>query len=482
MGGPLDAPVLLTSSPPGRARPREVDVVVCGGGNAALCAAITARRAGASVMLLERAPQYMRGGNTRHTRDIRIAHAAPNAAATGAYPEEELFADLLRVTGGETNEELARLTIRDSTGLADWMAEQGVRWQKPLTGTLHLSRTNGFFLGGGKQLVNTYYDAALRLGVQVTYDATVRALEHDGCRVGRVVFETGAGEQRMACGAVVVAAGGFEADVDWLREYWGDTASGFTIRGTPYNTGLALKAMYDAGAKSAGDPRGLHCVAVDARAPRFDGGIVTRIDAIPFGIAVNAAGRRFYDEGEDLWPKRYAIWGKLIAEQERQLAYAIFDAKTAGRFIPSAFRPERADSPAELATLLGLDPTALVATVAEFNAAVRPGCDVQLGALDGCGTTGLTPPKSHWAQRIDTAPFYGYPLRPGVTFTYLGVEVDAQAHVLVQNGDRFENLFAAGECMAGNILSRGYLAGFGLTIGTVFGRIAGVGAAQYARA
>ena len=459
-----------------------VDVVVCGGGNAALCAAIEARRAGASVVLLERGPQAMRGGNTRHTRDIRLAHATPNAAATGAYPEDEFYADLLRVTGGETNELLARRTIRESATLADWMAEQGVRWQEPLTGTLHLSRTNGFFLGGGKHLVNTYYDMARRLGVEVRYDATVRAFELSGDRIDGVVYQDPGGEQRLPCRATVIAAGGFEADVDWLRSYWGDAADEFRIRGTPYNTGIALRALYEAGAKPAGDPRGLHCVAVDARAPQFDGGIVTRIDAIPFGIAINAAGERFYDEGEDLWPKRYAIWGKLIAEQPGQAAYAIYDAKVAARFIPSAFRPLSAPTVAALAELLHLDAAAVTRTVDAYNAAVRPGGAVQLDRLDGCATDGLTPPKSNWAQRIDSPPFYAYALRPGVTFTYLGVEVDADARVSRAGGGRFENVFAAGECMAGNILTRGYLAGFGLTIGAAFGRIAGAGAAQHARA
>jgi tricarballylate dehydrogenase len=474
--------VLLKESEAGARRAPEADVVVCGGGNAALCAAISARRAGASVVMLERAPVHMRGGNTRHTRDIRLAHDRPNAAAVESYSEDEFFEDVLRVTGGETNEPLARLTLRESATLAAWMAEQGVRWQKPLTGALSLSRTNGFFLGGGKALVNTYFDTALRLGVCVEYDATVSALELDGSRVTAVAYERNGRTQRLACETVVVAAGGFEADVAWLAEYWGEAASRFTIRGTPYNTGIALKAMYAAGARRVGDPRGLHCVAVDARAPRFDGGIVTRIDAIPFGIAVDAAGERFYDEGEDLWPKRYAIWGKLIAELPGQLAYAIFDAKTAGRFIPSAYRAEQAASLDELAAKLGLEPRALIRTVEAFNAAVRPDAAVQLGVLDGCATDGLVPPKSNWAQRIDTPPYYGYPLRPGVTFTYLGVEVDANARVTGPAGIPFENLFAAGECMAGNILSRGYLAGFGLTIGSVFGRIAGVQAAQHARA
>jgi tricarballylate dehydrogenase len=460
---------------------QDVDVVVCGGGNAALCAAIQARRAGASVVLLERGPQHMRGGNTRHTRDVRLAHAEPSAAAAGTYSEEEFYTDLLRVTGGETNELLARLTIRESESLAQWMAQQGVRWQKPLTGTLHLSRTNGFFLGGGKHLVNTYYDTAQRLGVEMHYDATVRGFERSGTRIKAVVFEANGHENRLACGATVVAAGGFEANIDWLREYWGDTAAGFTIRGTPYNTGLALRALYDAGAKAIGDPRGLHSVAVDARAPRFDGGIVTRIDAIPFGIAVNSACERFYDEGEDLWPKRYAIWGKLIAEQPEQTAYAIYDAKAAGRFIPTPFKPFCAPSIAALAELFGLDVHALIRTVERYNASATSTNAVAFDRLDGCATDGLTPPKSHWAARIDTPPYYGYALRPGITFTYLGVEVDETARVATVDAGHFENAFAAGECMAGNILGRGYLAGFGLTIGSTFGRIAGKEAARYVR-
>jgi tricarballylate dehydrogenase len=473
--------VLLASAAEPAPRADDVDVAVCGGGNAALCAAIAARRAGASVLLLERAPAAMRGGNTRHTRDIRFAHDGPNAAATGAYPEAEFLDDLLRVTGGETNRALADLTIRESASLTDWMSEQGVRWQRALKGTLHLSSTNGFFLGGGKNLVNTYYDTAERLGVRVAYDASVVGLARRGGGVDAVAYERAGERHEVRCGAVVVAAGGFEADVDWLREYWGDTAAHFRIRGTPYNTGRALRAMYDMGARPIGDPRGLHCVAVDARAPAFDGGIVTRIDAIPFGIAVNADALRFYDEGEDLWPKRYAVWGKLVAAQRDATAYAIFDSQAAGGFIPSLFRPLQAATIEELAAAVHLDGAALARTVAEYNAAVEPGT-FRAGVLDDCRTAGLVPPKSHWARRIELPPYFAYPLKPGVTFTYLGVEVDAEARVIDGDGRPFDNLFAAGECMAGNILSRGYLAGFGLTIGSVFGRIAGASAAARVRA
>jgi tricarballylate dehydrogenase len=198
---------------------------------------------------------------------------------------------------------------------------------------------------------------------------------------------------------------------------------------------------------------------------------------VPFGIVVNQQVQRFYDEGEDFWPKRYAIWGKLIAEQPDQIAYSIVDAKALPHFMPSVFPPVEADSIAELASALGLEPKALVAAVDEFNRAVRPGA-FDPGALDSCRTDGIVPPKSHWAQSIDTPPYYGYPLRPGITFTYLGITVDEQARVIMQDEQPAKNIFAAGEVMAGNILGKGYLAGFGLTIGSVFGRIAGREAAR----
>src|SRR5262249_7352867 len=218
---------------------------------------------------------------------------------------------------------------------------------------------------------------------------------------------------------------------------------------------------------------------VDARAPKFDGGIVTRLDSVPFGIVVNREARRFYDEGEDFWPKRYAIWGGLIARQPDQIAYSIGDAKAMGRFMPSVFPAVESLSLGELASAVGLDPAGVVATVDQFNRSVRPG-SFDASQLDDCRTEGLTPPKSHWAMPIDRPPFWAYPLRPGITFTYLGVTVDERARVIMNDGQPAANVFAAGEVMAGNILGRGYLAGFGLTIGSVFGRIAGREAARHA--
>jgi tricarballylate dehydrogenase len=233
-----------------------------------------------------------------------------------------------------------------------------------------------------------------------------------------------------------------------------------------------LRVLCEKGAGTVGDPSQCHCVAIDARAPKYDGGIVTRLDCVPFGICVNKEAKRFYNEGEEFWPKRYAIWGRLVAQQPGQTAYSIIDAKSIDLFMPSVFPPIEAGSIKELAHKLGLDPDSLENTIQEYNAATKPGA-FDSNALDGLATTGLEPIKSNWARPIDTAPFYGYPLRPGITFTYLSLKIDKQARMLMQDGKPSKNIFAAGELVSGNILGQGYMAGFGMTIGTVFGRIAG---------
>jgi len=455
------------------------DVVVIGGGNAGLAAALTARRAGARVLVLERAPRELRGGNSRHTRNLRCAHAAPTDILTDAYPDEELLADLERVNEGETDELLAALVAARSAQCVSWMAAFGARFQTALRGTLQLARTNAFFLGGGTALMNSYYAAAAKLGIDVRYDAEVVELVLRDGRFESVTLQSNRAPFAVRANAAVVAAGGFEANLDWLRDAWGDAASNFLIRGTPYNTGTMLRALLDAGAAPIGDPRECHAVAIDGRAPKFDGGIVTRLDCVPLGIVVDRNGERFYDEGEDVWPKRYAIWGKLVANRPGQIAYAIFDAKVRRLFMPSAYPAIEASSIRGLAAQLQLPVEPLEATVAAFNGAVQPG-SFDHTALDDCRTAGLSPEKTHWAQRLDTPPYAAYPLRPGITFTYLSVRVDSEARVLATNGVPFENVYAAGEIMAGNVLRKGYIAGIGMTIGTVFGRIAGESAARHA--
>jgi len=460
-------------------RLQDCDVLVVGGGNAALCAAISAREKGARVTLLESAPKDFRGGNSRHVRNLRCMHDAPADVLTDTYPEEEYWQDLLKVTGGQTSEELARMTIRATADCRGWMIRHGARFQPALGGTLHVSRTNAFFLGGGKALLNAYYRSAEALGVEIRYGCEVVDLAiEDGRFTSATVVEEGE-RREIRAKTVVAAAGGFESNLAWLKEAWGPVADNFLIRGTPYNMGRVLRVLIDRGAKSIGDPTQGHSVAIDARAPKFDGGICTRVDCVSLGIVVNANAQRFYDEGEDFWPKRYAIWGRLVAGQPDQIGYSIIDVKSMGKFMPPVFPPVKAGSIPELASALGLDPAALEATVSAFNRAVRPG-NFDHTVLDDCATAGLTPPKTHWARTIDTPPYFAYPLRPGITFTYLGVTVNAQAQVIMNDGKPAKNIYAAGEIMAGNVLGKGYLAGIGMSIGTTFGRIAGEQAARHA--
>lgn len=453
----------------------EYDVIVVGGGNAALCAAISARHEGARVLVLEAADAFWRGGNTRHTRNMRCAHDAATASLSGPYSEEEFFDDLLRVTKGKTDEPLARFMIRESKSMLSWIEEQGVRWQPSLGGTLSLGRTNSFFLGGGRAMLNALYRTAEDLGVKIRYETEVTDIEIEDGRFRSVT----AGGEKVTARALVAAAGGFESNIDWLKRYWGEAAENFLIRGTRNNKGTILRLLLDKGVQEVGDPTQCHAVAIDARAPKYDGGIITRLDCVVFGIVVNRRAERFYDEGEDIWPKRYAIWGRLVAAQPDQIAYILFDASSLELFMPSLYPPISASSIRELAGRLELDPDALERTVSSFNAAVQPGTfDDRI--LDDCRTEGLTPPKTHWARRIEKAPFYAYPVRPGITFTYLGVRVNEEARMTLADGRGAANMFAAGEIMAGNVLGEGYAAGIGMTIGAVFGRIAGREAARSA--
>ncbi|MBI5276138.1 MAG: FAD-dependent tricarballylate dehydrogenase TcuA [Burkholderiales bacterium] len=456
------------------------DVLVIGGGNAALCAALMAREAGAGVLLLESSPREWRGGNSQHTRNLRCMHDAPQDVLVEAYREEEFWQDLLKVTGGNTSEELARLVIRASSSCRPWMRRHGVRFQPSLAGTLHLSRTNAFFMGGGKALVNAYYRSAQALGVELRYDTPVDSLE---LRDGRFVAAL-SGNQRFEARACVLACGGFESNREWLREAWGRNERGewpadnFLIRGTRFNQGVLLRHMMAQGADIIGDPTQAHCVAIDARAPLYDGGIVTRVDAVSLGVMVNREGRRFYDEGEDFWPKRYAIWGRLVAMQPGQVGYCIIDSKAIGRFMPPVFPGVKSDTLPELARALALPDHEFMKTLNAYNAACRVGT-FDHTVLDDCRTEGVAPPKTHWARPIDTPPFYGYALKPGITFTYLGLKTDARARVYF-GAEPSPNLFVAGEMMAGNVLGQGYTAGVGMSIGTAFGRIAGTEAARAA--
>jgi len=472
---------------------------VVGGGNAGLCAAITAQEAGAQVTLLELSDQLDRGGNSKHTRNFRVMHKAPTTTLPGSYTAQEYYDDLVKVTQGNMDHELTKLMVEQSAELLPWLEDKGIIFQPSLAGTLNLSRTNAFFLGGGKALVNAQYLHAENIGVDIYYHAKITELNiEDGKFTQATVIQQGF-EYTLRADAIIFASGGFQANPEWLKEVWGAAADNFIIRGTCHNQGIVLKSLLAQDVARVATPEQCHAVAVDARSPKYDGGIVTRIDCISYSIVVNNLGVRFYDEGEDFWPKRYAIWGRLVAQQPDQIAYSIIDSKVTQQFMPPVFPSIKADSIAELAALISVDPTTLQDTVTQFNTSLTAqvpenSCvnnangnntaysstlppQYNTDILDQCSTDGITPKKSHWALAINTPPFYAYPLKPGITFTYLGVKVNANAQVMMSNGQVSENMYASGEIMAGNILGQGYCAGTGMAIGAVFGRIAGEHAA-----
>ncbi|ALJ39435.1 MULTISPECIES: FAD-dependent tricarballylate dehydrogenase TcuA [Azospirillum] len=434
------------------------DVVVIGGGAAALCAALAARQRGVSVLLVEHASPALRGGNARHGRNLRIAHDRPTRWLPERYSEGEFLSELRQATGGEMDEAVAHVLVRGSTTIVDWLADWGVRFQAVLHGQPNHSRRTAFFLGGGKALVNALYAAAERLGIKILYDAEVNDLPVADAP-SRMIEVIRAGQSiHVRARAVVAACGGFQANIEWLRGIWGTAADGFVIRGTPYARGQVLRSLLDQGTAPVGDPKRLHMVAVDARSPTFDGGIVTRLDCVPYGIVVDGTGRRFRGEDADLGRTRYAIWGGLLARCPGQIAYSIFDADAQNAFASSVYPPVRADTVAGLAAALEIPGDALAAAICDANK--RTGPD---------------------ARPVRAPPFGAYPLRPGITFSYLGVRVDTSGRVHLACGRATRGLFAAGMIMAPNVLGKGYLAGVALTISAVSGRIAGEEAAAHAR-
>ncbi len=449
------------------------DVLVIGGGTAALCAAIAARQAGAAVWLVERAPCELRGGDSRHARNFRIMHPAPTRFAPGCYGEDEFSAELQRAADGHGDAVLQRLLVRRSGTLIDWLAGLAVRFQELSSDVLPSSRRTVFFLGGGKAVVNALYAAAHRLGVKISYGCRATALRLEDGTVREVGIADAAGSKTVRARAVVLCSGGYQADRERLRAVWGGAADRFVLRGGPYATGELLHDLLAQGVASVGRPAACHLVAVDARAPCCDGGIVTRAVGIPAGVVVDRDGKRFHDEAADIGPTRYRAWGRLLARCPGQGAHLILDEAAERRLRPSLFPPVRAATVAELAGLTGLDPLALQATVGAFNAAIHAPA-----AGDAACTEGIDPPKTRWARPLLSPPFGAIPLRPGITFTCHGVRVDTSARVLLADGHATKNLFAAGIVMAPNLLGTGYLAGTAMTIGAAFGRIAGTAAAH----
>lgn len=452
------------------------DVLVIGGGIAALCAALAARRAGASVLLADRAPRWMRGGNTRHSRNLRLAHDAPTPLMPGRYPAEELVADLNATSRGRCDEALAWTLAEGSRWLPAWLQAQGAHFQQPSGGTLPWSRKTAFFHGGGKRLINSLYATAEALGVEIAHETRITDLLLADAPLHAVPAERRGAPVTLHARAVALCAGGYPANRRALASAWGAATQAMHVRGTPYAEGELLLSLLQQGAAATGSPGACHLVAVNAESPVADGGIVTRVDGVPWGIVVDRQGRRFADEGAETSPRRYAHWGRLVAERAGGRAYLILDAEGLERTPPSIYAPFSAATPEALARRLGIPPARLGASIARYNAALRR-C-----APGERRTEGLAPAKSRYALPLATPPFHAYPMAPGITFTGHGLAVDSRARLRRSDGTPCQRLLAAGMAMAPALLGTGYTAGSAVTIGAVFGRIAGEQAARVAAA
>ena len=489
------------------------DVVVVGGGNAGFSAAHAAREHGASVLLLEKTVQAESGGNSYYTAGaFRVAfdglddllpllddpsHERLSTSVVPPYPKAEFRHDMERVTEGRCDPVLTNLLVSRSAETMTWLRGKGLGFRLMYERQAYSSGSEWVFfgglplgsVGGGKGLVAQHTAAAIAAGVVIRYGAAVSDLVRDsrGTVSGVVYRDPDGRDHQVDAGAVVLAAGGFEADPGRRERYLGPGWSRALVRGTPSNTGEVLDLAIDVGAARFGDWSSCHSVAWDAGA-RPDGGDreltnqLTR-QSYPLGIVVNAGGRRFVDEGADYRNYTYAKYGREILAQPGGIAFQLFDAKTR-----PLLRTEEYDSQPitgacgrtleELAARLGIDAGALRRTVDEFNSAI---VDVPFdpAVKDGRAST-VVPPKSNWAQALDTPPFYGYAVACGITFTFGGLHIDEHARVLDPSSTPIDGLYATGE-MVGGLFYGNYPGGTGLTSGAVFGRIAGDHAARRVR-
>ncbi len=483
-------------------------ILVVGGGNAALCAAIAAREAGAEVRLIEKAPPAERGGNSFFTAGaFRFAHAGlddlrrdiltdlsdAEAAAIEIepYPPDRFFDDVARLSEDLSDPDLLEALVHRSRPTIAWMRGQGVRFIPMLARqAFKLGERHRFWgglsveaVGGGPGLIEALYERAEKLGVDVQYGMKVSRLEvDDQGAIQGVTVRSAAGFATVPCEAVILACGGFEANPEWRTRYLGPGWELARVRGTRHNTGDGIRTALEIGAQPYGHWSGCHAVAWDLNAPPFGDrrvGDLFQKHSYPLGLIVNLHGERFVDEGADFRNYTYAKYGREILRQPRRAAFQLFDQKVVP-LLREEYRIRqmtKAEAPTvrELATRLEIDADGLERTVAAYNAAVQPG-EFNPAILDGKRTRGVTPPKSNWALPLDTPPFVGFAVTCGITFTFGGLRVNTRGQVLDTEDLPIPGLYAAGE-LVGGLFYHNYPGGAGLTSGAVFGRTAGASAA-----
>jgi tricarballylate dehydrogenase len=483
------------------------DVIVVGGGNAAMCAALAACEQGVNVAVLERAPAAERGGNSAFTAGgFRVAYRTladlvelmPDLGEEelrttdfGVYGEGQFFDDMARVTQQRANLDLVELLVRRSHATLKWMRGKGVRFV-PMYGRQAFKVGNTFKFwggltveawGGGPGLIEALYRAAERAGVGIFYETGATGLLTDNGGVRGVRIRQHGRARELSAKAVVLACGGFEANAEWRARYLGPNWDLAKVRGTRFNTGDGIRMALEIGAEPYGHWSGCHAVAWDRNAPDYGERVIGdgyQKHSYPLGIVVNARGQRFVDEGADFRNYTYVTYGRALLEQPGQFAWQVFDDKVAG-LLRDEYRIRRmtrvrADTVEELAAKLeDVDPQGFLRTVREFNAAVRTDVPFDPNIKDGRYTRGLAVPKSNWANTLDTPPFLAFAVTCGVTFTFGGLRITTEGQVVSIGGAAIPGLYAAGE-LVGGLFYFNYPGGTGLMSGAVFGRLAGTSA------
>jgi tricarballylate dehydrogenase len=491
---------------------QEYDVIVVGGGNAALSSALSAAENGARVAVLERAPEEERGGNSAYTAGTMravysglddIKKFVPDLSDTeiaetdfSSYSTSQFFDDMARVTRYRTNPDLCEVLVTQSNAALHWLRGKGMRFIPVYAAQSFKVDGKRKFWGGvtvgavgaGIGLVDSLYAAAKRANIDVFYDAEARQLIQTDRVVRGVQVDIGGKTTNLTAGAVVMACGGFQANAEWRTRYLGAGWDLAKVRGTRYNTGSGIRMALDVGAQPYGNWSGCHATEWDMNAPDFgDRTIGDRFQkhSYQFSLMVNNDGVRFVDEGADFRNYTYAKYGRVILEQPGQVAWQIFDSKVfhlqRDEYHIKRVTKVRADTLEELvAKMEGVNAKQFLQTIRDYNAAVKKDVLFNPNVLDGRGTTGLVVPKTNWANTIEDGPFEAYGVTCGITFTFGGVKINTEAQVLDMADRPLAGLYAAGE-MAAGVFYFNYPGSSGLTNGTVFGRIAGRNAAGFAK-